>query len=240
MSNTINFLEEITSKITSNKQDLPILMFKNGGKTKDNTKPKIHIKKSNEGKFTSYCGGKVTDECINKAKQSGNPKLVKRATFAANARKWKHKEGGLLIKNQFGGNTNDYRYNNVISIYNSLLDEGIQPQAALELTNQKVAEKGWKGYVSGDNKHFNNSDDFAEHLINLHQRLYPDSLKANNFNQFYKAIEFGKNKYNPNPNAYKQQLLDTRNGVKKRINSYRAIQNLPPLTLLNNINNNNV
>ena len=43
-------------------------MFKNGGKTKDNTKPKIHIKKSNEGKFTSYCGGKVTDECINKAK----------------------------------------------------------------------------------------------------------------------------------------------------------------------------
>jgi len=24
----------------------------------------IHIKKENRGKFTSYCGGKVTDECI--------------------------------------------------------------------------------------------------------------------------------------------------------------------------------
>jgi hypothetical protein len=24
----------------------------------------IHIKKKNRGKFTSYCGGKVTDECI--------------------------------------------------------------------------------------------------------------------------------------------------------------------------------
>lgn len=57
---------------------------------------KIHIKKENKGKFTDYCGGKVTDECIQKAKNSGNPKLVKRATFAANARKWKHKEGGII------------------------------------------------------------------------------------------------------------------------------------------------
>jgi hypothetical protein len=24
----------------------------------------IHIKKKNRGKFTSYCGGKVTDKCI--------------------------------------------------------------------------------------------------------------------------------------------------------------------------------
>ena len=56
----------------------------------------IHIKKKNRGKFTSYCGGKVTDECIRKAKASGNPTLVKRATFAANARKWKHKKGGIL------------------------------------------------------------------------------------------------------------------------------------------------
>jgi len=51
---------------------------------------KIHIKKKNRGKFTDYCGGKVTDACIKKAKASGNPTLVKRATFAANARKWKH------------------------------------------------------------------------------------------------------------------------------------------------------
>jgi hypothetical protein len=51
---------------------------------------KIHIKKKNRGKFTSYCGGKVTDSCIRRAKASGNPTLVKRATFAANARKWKH------------------------------------------------------------------------------------------------------------------------------------------------------
>jgi len=28
------------------------------------TGSKIHIKKQNRGKFTEYCGGKVTQECI--------------------------------------------------------------------------------------------------------------------------------------------------------------------------------
>ena len=41
-------------------------------------------------------GGKVTDECIKRAKKSKNPTLRKRATFAANARKWKHEEGGII------------------------------------------------------------------------------------------------------------------------------------------------
>jgi hypothetical protein len=43
---------------------------------------KIYIKPKNRGKFTKYCHGKVTDECIRKAKASGNPTLIKRATFA--------------------------------------------------------------------------------------------------------------------------------------------------------------
>jgi len=59
----------------------------------------IHIKKKNRGKFTSYCGGKVTDECIRKAKASGNPTLIKRATFADNARHFKHKSGGKAFYN---------------------------------------------------------------------------------------------------------------------------------------------
>jgi hypothetical protein len=48
--------------------------FKNGNK--------INIKKENRGKFTEYCNGKVTNECIQRAKKSGNKKLIKRATFA--------------------------------------------------------------------------------------------------------------------------------------------------------------
>lgn len=59
-----------------------IEMFKKGRK--------IHIKKENRGKFSSYCGGKVTEECIRRGKNSPDPKIRKRATFAANARKWKH------------------------------------------------------------------------------------------------------------------------------------------------------
>ena len=62
--------------------DNELEIFKSGGK--------IHIKKKNRGKFTEYCGGKVTSECIARGKRSPNPTIRKRATFAANARKWKH------------------------------------------------------------------------------------------------------------------------------------------------------
>lgn len=66
-----------------------ILKLKNGSG--------IHIKKKNRGKFTEYCGGKVTSACISKGKHSSDPKIRKRATFAANAKKWKHQKGGKLI-----------------------------------------------------------------------------------------------------------------------------------------------
>ena len=60
----------------NNLDQIPIL--KKGG---------IHIKKKNRGKFTEYCGGKVTQECIARGKKSSDPKIRKRATFADNARK---------------------------------------------------------------------------------------------------------------------------------------------------------
>jgi hypothetical protein len=46
----------------------------------------IHIKKKNHGKFTEYCGGKVTEECIRKGKNSPNPLTRKRAAFAGASR----------------------------------------------------------------------------------------------------------------------------------------------------------
>ena len=69
-------------------------MFAKGGK--------IHIKKANRGKFTEYCGGKVTSECIARGKRSSNPAVRKRAVFAQNARKFKHSYGGYLYDE--GGN----------------------------------------------------------------------------------------------------------------------------------------
>ena len=73
----------------------------------------IHIKKKNRGKFTKYCHGKVTDECIRRAKASGNPTLVKRATFAQNARRWKHRNGGKAFVegvNVLDSNPKAYKY----------------------------------------------------------------------------------------------------------------------------------
>ena len=62
--------------------DSYLLRCKNGNK--------ISIKKKNRGKFTQYCGGKVTEECIRRGKNSPSATIRKRATFAANSRKWKH------------------------------------------------------------------------------------------------------------------------------------------------------
>ena len=55
-----------------------ILKLKNGSK--------IHIMKSRRGSFTKWCGGNVTEECIRRGKNSPDPRIRKKATFAANAR----------------------------------------------------------------------------------------------------------------------------------------------------------
>lgn len=128
---------------------------------------------------------------------------------------------------------NQNQYNNVLSIYQSLVSKGINPQTALELVNQKVAEKGWSGYATGDNKKFNNVDQFTDHLIDWHRRMYPDSLKARNFEEYWRGIQIiPKYPYSPRGNDYKQELLRTRPGVKKRINFYRKQQGLSPLALI--------
>jgi hypothetical protein len=57
----------------------------------------IHIKKSHEGRFTAYCGGNVTSECIARGKRSPDPKVRKMATFAANSRLFKHLLGGTIV-----------------------------------------------------------------------------------------------------------------------------------------------
>lgn len=91
----LNAMSKYRTPSMPNSFEVPELtMFAKGGK--------IHIKKANRGKFTEYCGGKVTSECIARGKKSSSPAVRKRATFAANARKWKHANGGYLYDE--GGN----------------------------------------------------------------------------------------------------------------------------------------
>lgn len=90
VSNLLNQLMNINpSEIETYTIDYPNLLdneieeFKSGGK--------IHIKKKNRGSFTKYCNGKVTNECIQRGKNSPDPAIRKKAVFAQNARRW-HKK----------------------------------------------------------------------------------------------------------------------------------------------------
>lgn len=55
---------------------------------------KIHIKPENRGKFTALL--KRTGKSASWFKEHGTPLQKKRATFALNARKWKHGDGGYI------------------------------------------------------------------------------------------------------------------------------------------------
>lgn len=107
-------ITENIKKELEHKQDFYVLklpeevinFFKSGGNLKITAKKgsKIHIKKKNRGKFTDYCGGNVTSECIARGKRSPNPVIRKRATFADNARHFKHRLGGNIVTTyQIGG-----------------------------------------------------------------------------------------------------------------------------------------
>lgn len=85
---------EILKSLLENVDINALPVFKTGGSLIPRYKKGgsgIHIKKANRGKFTEYCGGKVTSECIAKGKRSSNPAVRKRATFAQNSRRW-HKK----------------------------------------------------------------------------------------------------------------------------------------------------
>lgn len=97
MNRNNNYYETIYGKLKGIINNMPIediQYLKCGGKTKrllkKGGKPKIHIKESQKGSFTSYCNGKVTNECIQRGKNSPDPKIRKKAVFAANVRKFNH------------------------------------------------------------------------------------------------------------------------------------------------------
>lgn len=109
----------------------------------------IHIKKKNRGKFTDYCGGQVTQECINKGKHSSNPTVRKRATFAANARKWKHQQGGVIRAGDKARSNLTKRknpnWNNIDRAYRYFTqDRGLDHNSAVALLGNIIEES--RGY----------------------------------------------------------------------------------------------
>ena len=110
----------------------------------------IHIKKKNRGKFTDYCGGKVTSECIQRGLHSSNPTTRKRANFARNARKW-HSFGGWL-NSQGGDFTNGVTFIDNGGSHEANPFEGVQmgidPQGVPNLVEE--GEVVYNDYVFSD------------------------------------------------------------------------------------------
>lgn len=145
----------------------------------------------------------------------------------------KYQNGGSLPI----GNQN--QYDNVTSIYQALIDRGVDEQSALEIVNQKVAERGYSDFSTGDRKVYKDAESFADHIVDWMGRMYPGSLDAQNFDEYWKSIQITpKYKYNSEDPDYENLLKSTRLGVKKRINFYRQQKGLKPLTWIpNNFNN---
>lgn len=110
----------------------------------------IHIKKKNRGKFTDYCGGEVTSECIQRGLHSSNPTTRKRANFARNARKW-HSFGGWL-NSQGGDFTNGVTFIDNGGSHEANPFEGVQmgidPQGVPNLVEE--GEVIFNDYVFSD------------------------------------------------------------------------------------------
>lgn len=160
----------------------------------------IHIKEKNKGKFTSYCGGKVTDECIQKGKNSSNPSIRKRATFAANARKWKHKDGGILYIFQEGGKTS--WWNKAINFMNN---SGLGETALNALSTYT------------QNKQIGTSSDVAKAQIDKDKasRIQQANLAAEQ-----EARDIQQNNINPdNPNAMSGDIV--KNFIKNKLLSQK-------------------
>lgn len=142
----------------------------------------IHIKEKNKGLFTKYCHGKVTSECIARGKRSSNPVIRKRATFADNARHFKHQSGGV-IKVQEGTKLGKILNNDTTKFFINTAGQfinGIQQQSLINKQNKLNQNKyntGYEAIVS----------DIGDVTPEVNERL--TQLKEQNPNQNFGDID---------------------------------------------------
>lgn len=196
----------------------------------DYAKLGIKIKKKNQGSFTEYCGGKVTQDCINQAKKSKNKAIRKKAVFAENARTWKHQSGGTITPDyfkQYGINPNKF-----LDMFNALRNKGLSNQVAFETSWQSIKERP-SGYYSFGRKAQNLNDWANKANQSLTTGLYKAARDSTNFNEF-------RNKtfqYNKLP-TYTNWLKTGRDSGKQFINKYIKSNDLgQPIALINNNSN---
>lgn len=150
----------------------------------------IKIKPSRRGSFTSYCGGEVTQDCINKAKNSPNKSIRKKAVFAENARKWNKKKFGGIFK----------------------AEEGLDTEKLKSITNGASSLMGLVGTFMKNKQANTYINSMREAQKKQNDALYQQQLNQNFRNAYdsYQAPE-GENMSNivRTKRAYESALLNT-------------------------------
>ena len=191
----------------------------------------IKIKKKNRGKFTK--AAKAAGESVQEQARSvlNNPKATKlqkkRAQFAVNAKKWHHKDGGLLMQN--GGQ--------ILSRYTSLLNAGISPQVAFDTSNLSLVEDNRKNKYYSFGKRATNLQDWTKNAVDsLTVGRYQNLNNATNFQQFKQGLK--QKHYNNRPTFYNVEMNRGRDKNKKIVNQYNQTHGLPLISGLYNTNGN--
>ena len=191
----------------------------------------IKIKKKNRGKFTK--AAKAAGESVQEHAHSvlNNPKATKlqkkRAQFAVNAKKWHHKDGGLLMQN--GGQ--------ILPRYISLVNAGISPQVAFDTSNLSLVEDNRKNKYYSFGKRATNLQDWTKNVVDsLTVGRYQNLNNTTNFQQFKQGLK--QKHYNSRPAFYNIEMNRDRDKNKKIVNQYNQTHGLPLISGLYSINAN--
>ena len=193
----------------------------------------IHIKESQKGSFTKYCKGKVTNECIQKGKNSPDPKIRKKATFAANARKWKHQDGGVIKKFAQGNKVNLWQ--GLGNFLNSNVGQGLMSIGTNYLSTQSQNNQidGQAESLKAQNEY--NAQEVLSQLQKQSQQEASQMYQqwAQNYQQGLTqdqpsdivAKHLGYKKYSQNLASQQQNLKNQNAAIDAQAQSQKAAQN---------------
>lgn len=191
----------------------------------------IKIKKKNRGKFTK--AAKAAGESVQEHAHSvlNNPKATKlqkkRAQFVINSKKWRHKDGGLLM--QQGGQ--------ILPRYISLVNAGISPQVAFDTSHLSLIEDNRKNKYYSFGKRATNLQDWTKNAVDsLTVGRYQNLNNTTNFQQFKQGLK--QKHYNSRPAFYNIEMNRGRDKNKKIVNQYNQTHGLPLVAGLYSINGN--
>ena len=224
---------------------------------------KIKIKKENRGKFTEYCEGKVTQECIDKGKKSSSSKIRKQAVFAENARSWnkgtkKYQTGGYFYdSNRYDLNNNEYKLSEELFNPDEPIEElsNVKPETNIQFNSdwKEIDEMLNEDQITSSNQSnkssstkYSNLEKFVSALTNAYKAagITNEDLLKLLIGQDALETTWGKNPvgdYNfgniivtPSFKGKYKEALD--NGNKRKFRSYNSLSEYvqDKLRILNN------